>query len=367
MKWGGLQAAPGFSPARAAILVMAAGVSLLALQVTPELKQHVEAGLKAKNAGDLDTAIREFQRVAEMAPQMAAAHVNLGAVYLAKKDYSRAIPPLRRALELNPDLPGAHGMLGTALLALGYASESISHLEKGGADDLLGVALLETGRVREAVDKLEAALAKRPDDPDLLYYLAQAHGRLSKQVFDRLVASSPDSARTRQLLGEAHAAAGNRDAAEKDFRAALEMRPDLRGVHFALGELCLGSGDYEGAEREFREEVRLAPGSAAAASRLGVVLLNRGRVPEALAELKRANALEPGMPETLLELGKASVAAGDLASAEKLLRQVIEQEQASNLAESAHYQLAQIYRTWKRPADAEREMKLFQEMRKTRR
>src|SRR5919204_3922788 len=118
--------------------MIAVVVSLLAFQVTPELRQHVEAGLKAKAAGDFDTAIREFRRVAELAPDLAAAHVNLGAVYLEKKDYADAIPSLRRALELNPDLPGAHGMLGTALLALGYAAESVSHLEKAGADDLLG-------------------------------------------------------------------------------------------------------------------------------------------------------------------------------------------------------------------------------------
>jgi len=346
--------------------MMGAVLLLFLLQVTPELKQHVEAGLKAKNAGDLDTAIREFQRVVEIAPEMPAAQVNLGAVYLAKKSYREAIPPLRRALELNPDLPGAHGMLGTALLALGYASESVSHLEKAGADDLLGVALLETGRTREAVDKLEAALEKRPDDPDLLYYLTQAQGRLSKQVFDRLRQRHPDAARTRQLLGDAHAATGNREAAEKDFRAALEMRPDLRGVHFALGELFLGSGDYQGAEREFREETKLAPGSAAAACKLGAMLLNLGRIPDALAELRRANALEPDMPETLLELGKATAAAGDLVPAEKLLRRVIEQEPASALGESAHYQLAQIYRALKRPAEADREMKMLQEMRKGR-
>ena len=84
---------------------------MLALQAAPELKQHVDAGLKAKSVGDLDAAIREFQRVVELAPNLAAAHVNLGAVYYEKKDYSHAIPSLRKALELNPDLPGAHGML----------------------------------------------------------------------------------------------------------------------------------------------------------------------------------------------------------------------------------------------------------------
>jgi hypothetical protein len=37
------------------------------------------------------------------------------------------------------------------------------------------------------------AIAKRPGDPDLLYYLAQAHDRLAKQVFEQLRQSSPGS------------------------------------------------------------------------------------------------------------------------------------------------------------------------------
>lgn len=335
----------------------------LAFQATPELRQRVDAGLRAKAAGDLDTAIREFTRVAELAPGLAAAHVNLGAVYFEKKDYAGAIPPLRRALELNPDLPGAHGMLGAALLAQGYAAESLPHLEKAQADDLLGVALLESGRVREAVDRLEAALAKRPGDADLLYYLSQAHGRLSKQLFDRLREASPESARAQQMLGDAMAAAGNREAAAKHFRSALALRPDLRGVHYALGELCLESGDYPGAEREFRAEARLAPGSAAAAYKLGFALLNLGRIPEAVAELQRSQTLQPDMPETLLELGKALAAAGDAAGAAKLLQRLLELEPASSLAETAHFQLARIYRKLGRPAEADRHLTIFQQLR----
>jgi tetratricopeptide (TPR) repeat protein len=346
--------------------MIAALVLLLAMQATPELKQHVDAGLKAKQSGDLDAAIREFQRVVELAPNLAAAHVNLGAVYYEKKDYTHAIPPLQKVLELNPDLPGAHGMLGVALLAQGYAAESIPHLEKAEANDVLGVALLESGRAREAVDRLEAALEKQTDNPDLLYYLSQAHARLAKQAFDVLVENSPASARTLQMQAESRAAAGNREAAEKDFRAALAIRPDLRGVHFALGEMYLSSGDYENAGREFRQEVQLVPGSAPAAFKLGVVLANRGEVRAALAELQRANTLQPDMPETLLELGKATIAAGDDAAAEKLFRRVLEQEQASSLAESAHFQLAQLYRKQGRQSDSDREMKLFQTIRKQR-
>jgi len=343
--------------------VIASLVLLMALQVTPELREHVEAGMKAKAAGDLDTAAREFERVAALAPSLAAAHVNLGAVYLEKKDYARAIPALRKALELNSNLPGAEGMLGAALLAQGYSAEAIPHLEKAQADDLLGVALLDVNRPRDAIDRLEAAMSKRPNDPDLIYYLAEAHERLSHALVDRLRHEAPDSARARQLTAEALAAAGNRAGAEKEYRAALAARTDLRGLHLALGELFLDAGDYEKAEPEFQAEAALAPGSAMAAYRLGQVLLNRGRVKEATAELRRADELQPDMPETQVELGKALASSGDLTGAEKLFLRVLKVEQTSLLAQTAHFQLAQIYRKQGRDADADRELAEFRKLR----
>lgn len=344
-------------------MIAAALSFVVALQVTTELRQHVDAGLKAKAAGDLDAALREFQRVTELAPDLAAAHVNLGAVYFARKDYGEAARSLGRALQLNPDLPGAAGMLGAALLAQGYAAESIPHLEKAEANDLLGVALLESGRVSEAIERLQAAFQKRPNDEDVLYYLGRAHGLRSRQLLERLQESSPDSARTQQVLGETMAASGNREGAEKRFRAALALRPDLRGVHAILGEIFLESGEYENAEREFRAEAQMVPGSALAAYRLGQVLLNRGQIQEAIAELRRSDKLQPETPETLLELGKGLTIAGELADAEKLLRKVLDAEKTSRLAESAHFQLAELYRRLGRSADADREISLFKELR----
>lgn len=131
-----------------------------------------------------------------------------------------------------------------------------------------------------------------------------------------------------------------------------------------MGELYLTAGNYEAAEREFREETAAAPGSAIAAYKLGLVLSNRGDTQAALTELRRADALQPGMPETLLELGKVMASAGDLENAEKLLNRVLAQEQTSRLAETAHFQLAQIYRRQGRKAEVDREMKLFESLRR---
>lgn len=243
---------------------------------------------------------------------------------------------------------------------------AIPHLEKAQANDLLGVALLETGRTREAVDALEAALRQRPVDADLLYYLGAAHSRLAQQAVERLRAAQPESPRVQQILGEARAAEGNREAAERHFRAALAARPDLPGAHLALGDLCMEAGDYQRAEAEFRAEARAAPGSAAAAYKLGLALAHLGRTEESITALARANELRAEMPETLLALGKALTASGRAAEAEKYLLAVVRLEPESELAATAHYQLSRVYRALGRASEAEREATLFQRMRKPR-
>ena len=336
---------------------------LLAVQVTPELRQHVEAGLKAKASGDLAAAAHEFTRVAELAPNLPAAHVNLGAVYFDQKNYSAAIPEFRKALELQKDLPGVHAMLGAALLAQGFASPAIPHLEAAKSEDLLGVALLESGRPRDALDHLEAALGSRPNDPDLLYYLSAAYGQLAKLSFEKLKETSPDSARVQQAIGNGLAQMGKSQEATEHLRAAIAMRPDLHDVHLALGELYLDAGDYDKAEQEFRTEAQLVPGSAVAAFKLGSVLLNRGLANAAVAELTRSNALQPGIPETLMELAKAMTATGNLAGAVASLEELLKGDADSKLSEAAHFQLAQAYRRLGRTEDAQRELRRFRELR----
>jgi hypothetical protein len=98
--------------------------------------------------------------------------VNLGILHISPQGTTGA--QFGRPLKLNDNLPGAHAMLGTALLAQSFARDSFAHLQKAEADDLLGVALLESGRPRDAIDQFETALARRAEDPDVLYYLARA-------------------------------------------------------------------------------------------------------------------------------------------------------------------------------------------------
>lgn len=72
-------------------------------QVPQDAVALVRAGTDAKHRHDLDTAISEYRKAAELAPSSAMVFLKLGNAYMQKRDYDAAIPPLKKAAELSPD------------------------------------------------------------------------------------------------------------------------------------------------------------------------------------------------------------------------------------------------------------------------
>ena len=331
--------------------------------VSPEIVQHVQAGLDAKKNGQLKLAIAEFKKVTELAPALPAAFINLGAAYMEDHDYAEAIPPLKRSLELNPNAIGAEQMLGYALLVEGYAAEAIPHLEHAHADDGLGIAQLKVGKYPEAIAHLNTALAKHPNDPELLYYLGRASGLLSKEAMDTLEANFPDSPRSHQALAENYAVLRKVPEGEKEYREALKLNAATPGVHLALGQLYAAASEWAKADSEFAAEAKLEPGDAETAYSLGNALLQEGKLKEARVELQRADRLRPEMPETLYALGKAESLDGDAAKAESTWKQLLKIENSGSLAAQAHFALAALYRKQGRAAEASSEMENYNRLR----
>jgi tetratricopeptide (TPR) repeat protein len=326
--------------------------------VPPEAATLLESGLDAESRGDFDQAVAAFRKAAQVAPADGIVFFRLGDAYMKKRDYAAAIAPLKRAAELNPDAPAVHQLLGYALLAEGYASEAIPHLQMVHEYGALGIAQLEVGQPAEAVSNLQAALAKSPNDPDLIYYLSRAGSALSSQSLDRLLSTFRNTARGHQALGQNYYAVRMYPEAVKEYEQALALRPDLPGLRLELGEIYAASSDWEKAEQEFREETKLQPGSAEAAYRLGDALLREGKMKEAVEELRRSDQLRPDMPETLYSLGRAA-AASDPGVAEHAFSRVIELEKQTPLAGQAYLALAGIHRKQGKTDQAQHEMEEY--------
>ena len=297
----------------------------LALQAaSPQAAQHMQAGISADKERKFDVAITEFKKATEIDPKYVDGFVSLGQAYMESGDYGAAIPPLKHAVELNADFVPAHQLLGYALLSQGYAGEALPHLQRGTDKTALGIAEIQTGHLPEAVADIQA----------------RAHQAMAENYF--VLRRMPD--------------------AENEYRAALKQRPNLPEAHLALGEVYAGAFKWPQAEEEFRLQVKSQPGNAEAAYRLGEALLEQGKVHEAREELKRADHLLPDMPEVLYSLGKAASLEGDVATAEQEWTKLLSIEQQSSLAAQAHFGLAGIYRKQGKKADAQREMKAFEEL-----
>ncbi len=335
----------------------------LAMQApSPDAVQHMQAGIAADKQRQFDTAIAEFRKVTELDRSYADGFISLGQAYMEKRDFASAITPLKHALKIDANLVPAHQLLGYALLAQGYAAEAIPHLERVQDKSALGIAQVQTGQFPEAIANLQAALATRPNDPDLLYYLGRASGLLSKQSIDTLLGAYPDSPRAHQAMGENYFVLRQMPEAEKEYRETLQLRPDVPEVHLELGEVYAGAFQWPKAEEEFRAQTKLQPGNAEAAYRLGNALLEQGKVHEARAELLRADHLMPDMPETLYALGKSASLDGDPAAAEKEWTKLLSIEKDTALAAQAHFGLASLYRKQGKVEAAQKEMQEFQRL-----
>lgn len=390
--------------------------------ITPEVIEHAQAGAAAQKDGRLDVAIQEFRKVTELQPNGASGHANLGEAYFQNGDYGAAIPELERALQINPKLMGTHQTLGVALLVQGDPEQALPHLEKTRNPALLGLAYLETRRLGSAIMALRAALDAQPNAPDLLYYFGHATALASKRTFDQLAKTKPDgarnsgtsaddkslppqdvvelqkalakqpndanlllafsrtaalaskqafdqvvqananSARAHQILAERYVDSGRLPEAEWEYAESLRLKPYTSDVHLALGNLFAAEDKWPAAVAQFRLEVSLRPASVDVSYRLGTVLLQQGQARGAMDELTRADHLKPDTPQILFALGKAAFAASDAVRAEASWIKLLGIDQKSEFAASAHFELAALYRQAGRSQEAEREMAAYEQL-----
>ena len=210
-------------------------------------------------------------------------------------------------------------------------------------------------------DRLGDALNQSPNNTDLLYYFGRATALASKQAFDTILATDPNSARGHLALAEQYTSLKQPAMAEKEYRAALQIQPSP-GLHLQFGKLLAAEGKWPEAEAEFAAEAKARPAHAETAWNLGTALLQQGKAAAALKTLEQADTLQPEMPETLFALGKAALLTGDETRAEKSWTHQLTVEGDTQLAAQAHFQLAALYRKRGKTADADRETAAYRKL-----
>ena len=92
-----------------------------------------------------------------------------------------------------------------------------------------------------------------------------------------VVLNDPLTAAEHNDLGVAYEAAGKRDLAMREYRAALKRDPRLVRARVNLGNLEAAAGRWRKAEDCYRRALRESPTDADALNNLAVVLMRQGR------------------------------------------------------------------------------------------
>jgi tetratricopeptide (TPR) repeat protein len=269
--------------------------------------------------------------------------VNLAKVYSAQKDYAGAVELYEKALAV--DLRNFDAMSGVvnATVAMGQSAKAHTRIaalmdaNAGRADVLAGLHFLNSTvfssekNAASAQQELTAALNLDPDYLPAYSSLASifaSQNRVDDAIAQyQVIISKRPSAQPYTMLGILEESRGNTQAAETNYRKALEITPDTPIAANNLAWLIVDNqGNLDEALRLATLAVAKNQNVAGFYDTLGWIYLQKGLSAPAVEQLRKAvsleeqNAQKTGTapnPGYRVRLGMALAKAGDKANARK--------------------------------------------------
>ncbi|MDW8469479.1 MAG: tetratricopeptide repeat protein [Burkholderiales bacterium] len=263
-------------------------------------------GVLAMQAKDYETAEAKLTRLLELGARDAdRVHYTLGQIAEERKDWERAVQWYDK-IERGELALAARMRTAQAIARQGRLEAARAYLRNVAASGEQRVQLLlaesqllrEARRHQEAFDLLAEALAREPDQPDLLYDQALTAEKLDRldvleSNLKRLIQLRPDHAHAYNALGYTLADRNLRLAeAKKLIEKALELAPEDAYILDSMGWVLYRLGDLKGAVRYLRQAWEGRPDGEIGAH-LGEVLWVLGEREEARRIWREAEKLGP--------------------------------------------------------------------------
>ena len=346
------------------VRLYAVALSIAAVTTTTRAQEgSFSRAVALQQAGDFSAAAEEYRRVLSEQPTHVEARSNLGVVLVHLGRYEEAIAAYKAALVAAPSNTAVRLNLALAhykATQLEEALKEFTHVLAAVPDNLQARYLaadchLRLGRPADVIALLQPLESSRPDDQVIAYllgmaYLATKDEEKGQLLIDRILRHG-DSAPARVLMGMAKRTAGDMNGAAEDLKRAVELDPDLPGVHGMYGQALLGMGNPDLARTQFDAELTRNPLDFDTNLSLGVLLKGDQEYDAALNHLNRALGVRPGDIATRYQIAGIALARQDTAHAATLLESIV--AEAPSFIE-AHVALATAYYRLQRKADGDR-------------
>lgn len=203
-----------------------------------------------QESGERVRAAEKLKKAIEIAPSDAETWYRYGMLDSSSGRMTEAIDKIQKAISLDPSLPEKSRRLAEILAKAGKPDRAQAVLRDAlridpydeDAWDLAGRILSEKGEIAEAIFDFERAIRLRPGSAPHLYDYALALARADR--FDQAQERAEAALRADANLAEAHELLGGLferkrqlPEAAREYRRALELRPDLNRVRLRLQQL----------------------------------------------------------------------------------------------------------------------------------
>jgi protein O-GlcNAc transferase len=311
------------------------------------------------NLGQLDTAVKNYEKTLTIKPNYAEAHNNLGGTLQELGQLDAAVKSYKKALAIKPDFIEAHNNLGNAFKKLGQLDAAVKSYEKAltikpdfaeafnnlcsalkeldqldttvksyqqvlsinpdyaEAHNNLGIARKELDQHDAAVKCFEKALVIKPDFVEVHYNLGVTLQELDQHVaavkcFEQALAINPNYTEAHNHLGNVLNDLGQHDAAVKSYEKTLTLKPDYAEVHNNLGLTLMELGQLNDAIKCYEKSLTLKPNYAEAHNNLGLALMELGQIDVSIRSFDKALAIKPDYAGAHNNLGLALMELGQL-------------------------------------------------------
>jgi tetratricopeptide (TPR) repeat protein len=219
---------------------------------------------------------------------------NLGLLALEQKDLATAGTHFSEAVEREPDNPEDLAFLIYTLDKLGKKSEVTA--QKRAAEEAFGEKGLPLLRIDAKKEDSLAKYQRVKRELDITSLRLELEGPQVSQSAAAYTAVPANGAVAHIRRGRQEFRGGRLDAAEREFRAALQEEPDNASAHKELAEVYRRRGKLDDAAHELQLSLKERD-SAAVRTMLARVYLEQKKYDQARAEAEKAIKLAPNYPE----------------------------------------------------------------------
>jgi len=272
-------------------------------------------------------AIRLYQAGVKLRPDWTEGWWSLGSLLYDQDRFSEAAPAFRRFVRLTPKPAPAYAFLGLCEYETREYDHALQHFRAWGnagwpgTRELVDVGvyhfvllLTRQGEFLEALYLLTPEVVRLGNTPAITEAMGLASLRMRNLPEDY-------PADRREMVWLAGEAAAYAEHFPPDYSRADEFAdrlvtryPNQPEVHYFRGTLFnFERKNSSEAEREFREELRLSPNHVSAMLELANIDISSNQVDEASSLAKRALELEPRNAEAHHAMGRALLAADQIA------------------------------------------------------